>query len=140
MSESRVRQPRRSLTSMSAGATLDKMDRNPGLGVPLGSKWYTFILRRFDGTSDRMDTADPQAAAFVVRAWERDPRSRFIAMRANGDRATLNFGEKEDLSYIHDLEHAHGAPVVCHNDWCPFFPDPEFADICRKCPSGNVNG
>ena len=124
---------------MQPGAALNRMDRNPALGVPQASKWYTFVLHRFDGTTDRIDTADPEAAAFVVRGWERDPRTRFVTIQGNGGKATLIYGERADLGILNDMEAAHGAPVECHNDWCPLFPDPRFSDICRKCPNVNVN-
>lgn len=97
---------------------------------------YTFILERFDDTNDRIDTADPEAAAFMVRVWEREPSTLFITMRLSGGHSTLIYGKGDDIAFLRSPEHLHGAPVVCHNDWCPFYPDPGFNDICRKCPGG----
>lgn len=123
---------------MAAGATLDRTGRKPPPGVSAPPKWYTFVLRRFDGTSDRMDTADPEAAAFVIRAWERDRRTRFITMQIE-DRAAIIYGERDDLALLEEIERVHGPPGSCRDEWCPFYPDPRYSDICKKCPNRSAN-
>ena len=37
--------------------------------------WQTLVAHFRDGTSDRLDTADPDAAAVATTAWRLDPRT-----------------------------------------------------------------
>ena len=46
--------------------------------------WQTIIVYFKDGTSDRLDTGDPDAADLAIVAWRLDPRTKEI-VRQVGD-------------------------------------------------------
>lgn len=114
------------------------MDTNPALGVPKGSRWYTFFLRRFDGTTDRVDTADTDAAATTVRAWEKDPRTRFITMQVDSEHVVLIYGSRGEVGLHGPRSYVPGSRPECEFDWCPFRVSLRYSDICRSCPHSSA--
>lgn len=56
----------------------------PEVAGAVATTWQTVIVHFKDGTSDRLETGDPDAADLAIVAWRLDPRTKAI-VRQVGD-------------------------------------------------------
>lgn len=114
------------------------MDADTALVVSRRYRWYTFFLGRFGGTTDRVDTADPDAAAAAIRAWEKDTRARHILMKMDSDHVALIYGTRGEVELHGSPAYVPGSRLDCALDWCPFGISLRYSDICRNCPHSSA--
>ena len=107
---------------------------------PAAGKRFRLVLGRSDENLDRVDTPDLEAAASVVRAWERDRGTKFITIQPGGSHVVLIYARREDVGYRQPFRGAAEAPrPSCEEGWCPFQVDARYSDICTRCPGSSAS-